>query len=118
MVPERVDTITAPINEEVDSDNMFTLSELEDILHRLKDIAAGEDSVCYSMKNNAELPIGHISPISITNPLQKDILHNIKNGQGYTNSQERQTHPPISLLRDFSKEMERFVLARVWLMPS
>ena len=52
MVPERVRTITTATYEAVDTDQEFTLTELEDVLHRLKDTAPGDDTVCYSMIKN------------------------------------------------------------------
>ena len=53
MVPERVRTITTPTYEALYTDQEFTLSELEeDVLHRLKDTAPGDDTVCYSMIKN------------------------------------------------------------------
>ena len=55
MVPERVRTITTATYEAVDTDQEFTLSELEDVLHRLKDTARGDDTVCYSMNKNVSL---------------------------------------------------------------
>ena len=43
MVPARVRTFTTATYEVVDTDQEFTLSELEDVLHRLKDTAPGDD---------------------------------------------------------------------------
>ena len=37
----------------------------------------------------------------------------MENDEAYTNSKEKQTHRPISLLPAFSKVMERLVLDRV-----
>ena len=46
-------TITTATYEAVDTDQEFTLSELEDVQHRLSDTAPGDITVCYSMiKNN------------------------------------------------------------------
>ena len=39
MVPERVRTVTTATYEAVDTDQEFTLSELENVLDRLKDTA-------------------------------------------------------------------------------
>ena len=39
MLPERVHTITTATYEAVDTDQEFTLTELEDVLHSLKDTA-------------------------------------------------------------------------------
>ena len=55
MVPVCVRTITTAAYEPVDTDQEFTLSELEDVLYRLKDTAPGDDTVCYSMTKNAPL---------------------------------------------------------------
>ena len=60
MVPERVRTITTATYEAVYTDQEFTLSELEDVLHRLKDTAPGDDTVCYSMINNVPLATKHL----------------------------------------------------------
>ena len=63
MVPERVRTITTATYEAVDTDQEFTLSELEDVLHRLKDTAPGDDTVCYSMiKNAPNFASSHFTP--------------------------------------------------------
>ena len=45
MVPERVRTITTATYKAVDNDQEFTLSELVDALHRLKDTAPGDATV-------------------------------------------------------------------------
>ena len=50
MAPERVRVIT-----ESTYDQEFTLSELEDVLHRLKDTAPGDDTVCNAMIKNVPL---------------------------------------------------------------
>ena len=44
MVPEHVDTIKTANNAALDTDQEFTLSALEDVLHRLSGTAPGEDS--------------------------------------------------------------------------
>ena len=51
MVEERVRTITTATNEAVDTDQEFTISEIEDVLDRLKYTAPGEDTVCYSTRH-------------------------------------------------------------------
>ena len=48
MVPERVRTTTTVTYKAVDTYQEFTLFELEDVLHCLKDTAPGDDTVCYS----------------------------------------------------------------------
>ena len=45
IVPERVRTVTTATSEAVDTDQKFTISELEDVLDRLKDTTPGEDTV-------------------------------------------------------------------------
>ena len=55
MVSERVSTITTANYEAVDTDQEFTISELEDVLHRLKDASPGDDTVCYSIIKNTPL---------------------------------------------------------------
>ena len=52
MVPERVRTITTVTYQAVDTEQEFIISELEDVLHRLKDTAPGDNTVCYSMIRN------------------------------------------------------------------
>ena len=42
MVPERVRTITTATYEAVDTDQKFSLSELEDVRYRLTDTAPGD----------------------------------------------------------------------------
>ena len=60
MAPERVRTITTATYEAVDTDQEFNLSELEYVLHRLKDTAPGDDTVCYSMIKNTPLATRHL----------------------------------------------------------
>ena len=55
MAPERVRVITEATYEAVATDQEFTLSELEDVLHRLKDTAPGDDTVCNAMIKNVPL---------------------------------------------------------------
>ena len=71
MVPERVRTITTATYEAVDTDQEFSLSELEDVLHLLKDTAPGYDIVCHSMINNAPLATSHSSSDSSTSHSQR-----------------------------------------------
>ena len=60
MVLERVCTITTETYETVDTDQEFTLSELKDVLHRLKDTAPGDNTVCYSMIKYTLLSTRHL----------------------------------------------------------
>ena len=62
MAPERVRTITTATYEAVSTDQEFTQSELDDVLHRLKDTAPGDDTVCYSMIKNVPLATKHLFP--------------------------------------------------------
>ena len=55
MAPEHVCVITEATYEAVATDQEFTLSELEDVLHRLKDTAPGDDTVCNAMIKNVPL---------------------------------------------------------------
>ena len=55
MAPERVRIITEATYEAVATDQEVTLSELEDVLHRLKDTAPGDDTVCNAMIKNVPL---------------------------------------------------------------
>ena len=55
IVHARVRTITTATYEAVNTDQEFTLTELEDVLHRLKDTVPGDDTVCYSMIKNTPL---------------------------------------------------------------
>ena len=60
MVLERVRTVTTAYYEAVGTDQEFIISELENVLDRLKDSAPGEDTVCYSMIKNSPLSTTHI----------------------------------------------------------
>ena len=60
MLPARVRTITTSTYEPADIDQKFTLSELEVVLHRLRDTVPGEDTVCCSMIKNAVLSTRHL----------------------------------------------------------
>ena len=53
MAPARVRTITTEAYKPVDTDQEFTLSELEDVLYRLKDTAPGDDTVCLRFINQS-----------------------------------------------------------------
>ena len=114
MAPERVRIFTEATYEAVATDQEFTLSELEDVLHLLKDSAPGDDTVCNSMIKNMPLATKHLFLRLINQSFSEGklptrwILAKIipipKNDQ---------THRPISLLPVISKVMERLVLARV-----
>ena len=60
----------------MDTDQEFTLSELEDVLHHLKDTAPGDDTVCYSLINQTPLPQTHQPVIHIG-----EAAHYMGNGQ-------------------------------------
>ena len=114
MVPDRVLTVTTATYEAVDADQEFTISELEDVLDRLKDTAPGDDTVCYSM-------IKH-TPLSTRHLFLRLINQSFSEGRLPTRwtiakiipiPKKDKTHRPISLLSAFSIVMERLVLARV-----
>ena len=114
MVSARVRAITTAAYELVDTDMEFTLSELEDILYRLKDTVPGDDTVCYSMIKNA--------PLATRNLFRKLINQSFTEGKLPTKGKmtksipipkKDKTHRPISLLPAFSKVMDRLVLTRV-----
>ena len=71
MVPERVRTVTTATYEAVDTDKEFTISELENVLDRLKDTAPREDTVCYSMIKNTPLSTDTFSSDSSTSHSQR-----------------------------------------------
>ena len=60
MVQERFRTITTATYEAVDTDQEFTITVLEDVLHSLKDTAPGDDTVCYSIIKNTPLTTRHL----------------------------------------------------------
>ena len=76
MVREPVRTITTATYEAVDTDQEFTLFELEDVLHRLKDTAPG---------NQTPLPQTHQPVID-----RVETAHYIENSQDYIDPHERQ----------------------------
>ena len=55
IAPARLRTITTAAYKPVDTDQDFTLSEIEDVLYRLNDTAPGDDTVCYSMIKSTPL---------------------------------------------------------------
>ena len=63
----------------MDTDQKFNLSELKEVLHRLKYTVAGDDSVCYS------------------------IIHYMENSQDCTEPKKEKSHLPISILPAFFK---------------
>ena len=102
MVPERVRTITAATYEAVDTE--FTIAELEDVLHRLKDTAPGDDTVCYSMINNIPLATRHLFLRLINQSFSEGRLP-IRWKMVYIIpiTKKDKTHRPISLLPGFRK---------------
>ena len=107
MVPERVRTITTSSYEAVDTDQEFTLSELENVLHRLKDTAPGDDTVCYSMIKNAPLDTSHLLTRLIKQSFSEGRLPTRwKMDKIIPITKKDKTHRPISLLPAFSKVME------------
>ena len=111
MVPECVRTIITATYEAVDTDQEFILSELEDVLHRLKDTAPG---VCYSIIKNAPLATRHLFLRLINQSFSEGRLPTRwEMAKIIPIPKKDQTHRPISLLPSFSKVMERLVLAMV-----
>ena len=114
MVPERVRTVTTATYEAVNTDQEFTISELENVLDRLKDTAPGEDTVCYSMIKNTPLSTRHIFLRLINQSFSEGRLTTRwKKAKSILIPKKDKTHRPISLLLAFSKVIERLVLARV-----
>ena len=114
MVAERVRTITTATYEVVDTDQEFNLSELEDVLHRLKDTAPGDDTVCYSMIKNVPLATRHLFLRLINQSFsERRLPTRWKMAKIIPIPKKDKTHCPISLRPAFSKVMERLVLARV-----
>ena len=114
MVPKRVRTVTTATYEPVDTDQEFTISELEDVLYRLKDTAPGKDTVCYSMIKNTPLSTRHLFIRLINQSFSEWRLPTRwKMAKIIPIPKKDKTHRPISLLPAFSKVMERLVLARV-----
>ena len=114
MVPERVRIITTVSYEAVDTDKEFTLSELENVRHRLKDTALGDDTVCYSMIKNAPIATRHLF-LRLINQLFSEgrLPTRWKMAKIIPIPKKDKTYRPISLLPAFSKVMERLILARV-----
>ena len=114
MAPERVRVITEATYEVVATDQEFTLSELEDVLHRLKDTAPGDDTVCNSMIKNVPLATKHLFLRLINQSFSEGKLPTRwKMPKIIPIPKKDKTHRPISLLPVISKVMERLVLARV-----
>ena len=114
MTPERVRIITEATYEAVPTDQEFTLSELEDVLHRLKDTAPGDDTVCNSMIKNVPLATKYLFLRLINQSFSDGKLPTRwKMAKIIRIPKKDKTHRPISLLPFISKVMERLVLARV-----
>ena len=114
MAPERVRAVTTATYEAVDTDQEFTLSELEEVLHRLKDTAPGDDTVCYSMIQNVPLATKHLFLRLINQSFSEGRLPTRwKMAKIIPIPKKDKTHRPISLLPALSKVMERLVLTRV-----
>ena len=114
MAPERVRVITEAAYEAVATDQEFTLSELEDVLHRLKDTAPGDDTVCNAMIKNMPLATKYLFLRLINQSFSEGKLPTRwKMAKIIPIPKKDGTHRPISLLPAISKVMERLVLARV-----
>ena len=114
MAPERVRVITEATYEAVATDQEFTLSELEDVLHRLKDTAPGDDTVCNAMIKNVPLATKYLFLRLINQSFPEGKLPTRwKMAKIVPIPKKDKTHRPISLLPVISKVMERLVLARV-----
>ena len=114
MAPERVRIITEAIYKAVATDQEFTISELEDVLHRLKDTAPGYDTVCNSMIKNVALATKHLFLRLINQSFSEGKLPTRwKMAKIIPIPKKDKTNRPISLLPVISKVMERLVLARV-----
>ena len=90
MVSKRVRTITSATYEAVDTNQEFTLSELEDVLHQLKDTAPGDGTVSYSMIK--ECTTSYQTRLSQTHqPVihRRETAHYMEKGQDYTYSMEK-----------------------------
>ena len=107
MIPAHIRTITTASYEPVDTDQEFTLSELEYILYRLKDTAPEEDTVCYSMIKNTLLVIRNLFLRLINQSFTEEMVQIIPIPKKY------KTPRHISLLTVFSKVIERLVITRV-----
>ena len=112
MAPERVRAVTTSSYEAVDTDKEFTLSELEEVLHRLKDTAPGDDTVCYSMIKNVPLATKHLFLRLINQSFSEGRLPTRWKMAKIIPKKDK-IHRPISLLPALSKVMERLVLTRV-----
>ena len=98
----------------MDTDQEFTLSELEEVLHRLKDTVPGDDTVCYSMIKNVPLATKHLFLRLINQSFSEGRLPTRwKMAKIIPIPKKDKTHRPISLLPALSKVMERLVLTRV-----
>ena len=114
MAPERVRVITEATYEAVATDQEFTLSELEDVLHRLKDTAPGDDTVCNAMIMNVPLATKYLFLRLINQSFSEGKLPTRwKMAKIVPIPKKDKTHRPISLLPVISKVVERLVLARV-----
>ena len=114
MAPERVRVITKASYEAVATDQEFTLSELEDVLHRLKDTAPGDDTVCNAMIKNVPLATKYLLLRLFNQSFSEGKLPTRwKMAKIVPIPKTDKTHRPISLLPAISKVMERLVLARV-----
>ena len=104
MVPERVRTVTTATYEAVDTDQEFTISELEDILDRLKDTAPGDDTVCYSMIKNTPISTRHLFILIINQSFsERRLPTRWKMANIIPIPKKDKTHCPISLLPFFRK---------------
>ena len=114
MAPDRVRIITTATYEAAYTDQELTLSALEDVLHRLKDTASGDDTVCYSMIKNVPLATNHLFLRLINQSFSEGKLPTRwKMAKIIPIPKKDKTHCPISLLPVISKVMERLVVATV-----
>ena len=102
MVPERVRTVTTVTYQAVDTDQKFTISELEDVLDRLRDTTPREDTVCYSVIKNTPLSARHLFLRLISQSFSEGKLPTRwKMAKIIPIPKKDKTHRPISLLPAF-----------------
>ena len=102
----------------MDTDQEFTISELEGVIHRLKDTAPGDATVCYSIIKNTPLSTRHLFLRLISQSVSEGRLPTRwktrwKMAKIVLIQKKDKTHRPISLFPAFSKVMEQLVLARI-----
>ena len=112
--PERQRQLQEAINRPSDCDRPITITEINNVLKKVRDSSPGEDTIAYSMLKNA--PTSYIQHLAnlYTRSLQEGKLPpRWKMATIIPIPKNNKTYRPISLLSVLGKIMEKIILHRI-----